>query len=254
MGKLSPQSPNQDDPEATPQREPLWQIYQTQDAGALAVAWVVVAACVHGIYSAIILYGAKSPSASMLVTLTLNGKLNYLPERELPIYLVGSAAAVILAITIALRWRRSAPVRSKDRPNYMLRTVIVSTLLGIACSAISIGWSLAVEAIGTRRGLPRSIVTFVMMAPAIIELALLYGACKLETSGPLQLFLARLEDEIIGKLAGRQNKSASGDAARPSPDRQVNKTWWPWVDAAAVVLICFCNIYTENRSYSRVRF
>ena len=94
-------------------------------AGAISVSWLVMIACVHVMYVGFVLYGSKPRTAAVLATLTQNGSAVKMPERELPIYVLGCAFALALSFSVAFYWQRLAYKRDQDDPGFSLRGWVI---------------------------------------------------------------------------------------------------------------------------------
>ena len=110
-------------------------------------------------YVAFVLFGSKPQSKSVLATPTHNGQQNYMPERELPIYLVGCVLDTgSVPDSANTRWR-VAGRREKVDPAFASRAFLISLILAMVACTANLFWLLAVKGIGIALRLPLPVVT-----------------------------------------------------------------------------------------------
>ncbi len=211
----------------------------TLDASTIIVSWLVIVACLQVMYVAFALYGSKPKLAPVLANLTPRGLVLYAPEREIPIYILGCTVTLALSLFCAHKWRRFAAQSVQRDPSFSLRACIIGVLIGGAGCICAMGWILVTGEIGEGLRLPLPITGLVMLLPALCELALTYRILRLKPTTRARRFLLHLEDDISARLVHRRDKSEGEDSSSAWEDRDVNKTWWRWVDVGAVALICF---------------
>src|SRR5580700_6549342 len=150
MGEQSPQNGVSEEAEVRSRR--------ILDAGGASVSWLIIIVCVHMMYVGFVLYGSKPRSPAILAALTQNGRQWYLPERELPIYVLGCALTLVLSLAAAILWQRVAIKRDPNDPGFTLRGCLITLLLAAVGSGFNLSWILATRSVGMLLGLPRLVI------------------------------------------------------------------------------------------------
>ncbi len=88
-------------------------------AGLLGLAWLSVCVGILTLFSAFVLFGAKAIHSRDMAGFTYYGSMIYLPEREIPLYVVGCAFTVGLQALLSVLWKRR--LRSHSQPAQFAR-------------------------------------------------------------------------------------------------------------------------------------
>jgi hypothetical protein len=213
-------------------------------AGAVSVSWLVLIACVHVMYVGFVLYGSKPRTAAVLATLTENGRQWYLPERELPIYVLGCVLAMVFSLYAAYRWQGYARRRDLADPGFTLRGCLLSLVLAALCSGFNLSWLIGIRIVAKLIGLPRMVTAVILIVPAIVEVVLFYASQKQKAGGSLQTAIVQLQSELKAAADRIILPASSSPANKPvTPKKQ--KGLYCTVDICIVLFIC-CVIYVPR--------